>query len=77
MRYGGRCKFGYRRVNGEIVPHEKRMLVLKRIFELRDQGYSLRKIQADDGVHHDDGRDMSVSTLALIVKNRKDYKGYV
>ncbi len=74
MKYGGRCKFGYRRVNGEIVPHEKRMAVLKRILELRDMGYSIRKIQADDGVHHDDGRDLSVSTIALIIKKRKEYE---
>lgn len=72
-KFAGRCKFGFHRVNGEVVPNESMMAVVKRIFELRDQGYSLRRIQKDEGVHHADGRELSVSTIQLIIKNREEY----
>jgi hypothetical protein len=56
-----------------MVVHDERMAVVKRIFELGDQGYTLRQIQADEDVHHDDGRKLAISTIQLILKNRKDY----
>lgn len=70
---GGRCKFGYHRVNGEMRVHEGKMAVVRRILELADKGFLLREIQSDDGVHHMNGRDLSLSTIHLIIKNRKDY----
>ncbi len=72
----GRCKFGFRRVHGKILPHEDRMAVVKRIFELRDGGCSLHEIQLDEQVRHDDGRKLSISTIQLIIKNRDEYKAY-
>lgn len=75
-KYPGRCKFGFRRVNGEILPHEDRMVVVKRIFELRDEGCSLHEIQEDEVVRHDDGRKLSISTIQSIIKNRDEYKAY-
>lgn len=71
-KHGGRCKFGFKRVKGEIVVHEERMAVVRRILELSDQGCSLREIQADEGVHRD-GDTLSLSTIHLIIKNREDY----
>lgn len=72
---GGRCKFGYRRVNGKEVVHEETMAVVKRILEMRDAGHTLREIQADDRVHHVNGHHLSISTIQLIIKNRKEYEG--
>lgn len=73
-KYGGRCKFGFKRVNGEIVPHEERMVVVRRILELKDRGCTLREIQSDEIVRHTDGRELSLSTIQLIIKNRKEYE---
>ena len=72
-KHAGRCKFGYHRVNGEVVVHEEKMAVVRRIFELRDNGCSLHTIQKDENVHHMDGRELSTSTIQLIIKNRKEY----
>ena len=46
----------------------------KLIIELKDKGYTLRRIQEDSRVVHTDGRKLSISTIQLIVKNRKDYE---
>ena len=72
----GRCKFGFHRVGEEIVPHEGKMEVVKRIFELRDKGYTYRSIREDEQVRHIDGRKLSISTIELILKNRKEYEKY-
>lgn len=73
----GRCRFGLRRVNGELLPHKDRIEVVRRILELRDRGYSLHKIQDDEQVRHDDGRVLSISTIQLIIKNRDKYDEYL
>jgi len=73
-KYGGRCKFGYHRVNGELVVHPERMKVVRRILELKDKGCTLREIREDEGVHHTDGRKLSLSTIQIIIGNRKDYE---
>ena len=72
-KYVGRCKFGQHRVNGEVVPHEEGMKVVRRIIELRDKGFTYSKIQEDDDVHDLAGRMLGLSTIALIVKNREEY----
>lgn len=72
-RVAGRCLFGYHRVNGEVVPHEEGMKVVRRIFELRDENNTYAKISKDDDVHGLDGRKLSISTIALIIKNRERY----
>lgn len=73
-RSGGRSKFGFTRINGEQRIHPERMKVVRRIFELHDKGYTLRKIQEDECVHHGDGRKLSLSTIQLIIGNRKEYE---
>lgn len=70
----GRCRFGYNRVNGELVPDEKMIKVVKRILELRDQGYSFGQIQKDESVYQKNGSPLSVSTIRYIIVNRKDYE---
>ena len=46
----------------------------RRIIEMRDAGITLRGIQEDKGVHHPDGRKISVSTIQQIINNRDIYK---
>lgn len=73
-KFGGRCKFGYYRdLTGEIRVNIEEMTVVKRIFKLRDMGWSYRAIQCDPGVRRQDGSNLSISTIALIVKNRDLY----
>lgn len=62
---GGRKKFGEN--------SEAEMVALRRIFELRDAGYTLRKISEDENVRYADGRKMSVSTIQVILNNREKY----
>ena len=61
----GRKKFGER--------SEAEKVVLDRIFELHDRGYTLRKISEDEKVGYPDGRKMSISTIQVILKNREKY----
>ena len=72
-KFGGRCKFGFRRVNGKEVPFEEQMKVVRRIIELRDMGYTYAAIREDSGVRGVSGDKMCISTINLIIKNRKDY----
>lgn len=62
----GRPKFGDN--------SEAEMAVVRRIFELRDAGYKLREIAKDDKVRYPDGREMSISTIQVILKNRGKYE---
>lgn len=73
-KYTGRYKFGFHRVGDEVVPHPKKMEVVKRILELRDKGCTYRSIREDRRVRHIDGRKLSISTIALIVQNREYYE---
>lgn len=70
----GRPKFGCKRVAGEIVEDPKGMAVVRRIFELRDAGFSYAKITEDDGVCYPDGRRMGVSVVQIILSNRDWYE---
>lgn len=71
---GGRSKFGFRKADGEEVLTETGRAIVKRIFELRDAGYSYRGISEDEGVHYPDGRKLNISTIQIIIKNRKIYE---
>ena len=71
---GGRHKFGFHREDGELKFNDGSREVVKRIFELRDMGYTYRAIQEDSGVHHPDGRKIAISTIQIILKNRKKYE---
>lgn len=70
VKYGGRQRFGF--CDGVLTAEGK--AVTDRIFELRDKGYSYRMIREDEGVHHPDGRKMSISTIQIIIKNRSMYE---
>lgn len=72
--YGGRHPFGCVMKDGVAVPTAEGSVVVRRILELRDAGHTLRQIQTDEGVHHPDGRQISISTLQQIIKNRARYE---
>ena len=61
----GRRKFG--------LGSEAEMAVVRRIFELRDAGHTLKEISEDEKVGYPDGRRMSVSTIQVIIRNREKY----
>lgn len=70
QKYGGRHRFGF---NEDGLTDTGRAVV-KRIFELRDAGYTLRAIRDDEGVYHPNGKSLSTSTIQVIVKNREKYE---
>jgi hypothetical protein len=72
--YTGRVNFGFRRVDGETVEVPQDIRVARRIIELRDAGYSYRKITEDPEVCYSDGRKMPVSTIQVILRNRSKYE---
>ena len=72
-KVGGRVMFGYRRRGGVIVDDPAGMRVVDRIIELRDSGATYERIRNDEGVHHLDGRKMSISTIQVILGNRDKY----
>lgn len=69
----GRVRFGSQRRGGMIVDDPAGMRVVNRIFELRDSGATYERIRNDEGVHHLDGRKMSISTIQVILGNRDKY----
>lgn len=71
IRYGARQKFGYKKVAGVVVEDAEAMVVVRRILELRELGYSYRQIREDSEVCHSDGRQISVSTIRQICENNK------
>lgn len=71
---GGRRKFGFQNIDGELKLTEKGRAVVTRIFELRDAGCSYHKIRDDIEVRHPDGRMLAISTIQIILENRKTYE---
>lgn len=72
-RYGNRQMFGYYRKNGVVLPREESLAVVRRIFDMRDAGCTLRAIKDDPDVHHPDGRQLSLATIQKILKDRGKY----
>lgn len=70
-RAGGRLPFGYYRRGGEVFACPECMAVRARIKELSDAGMTLRAIRDDEGVHHPDGRKLSISTISNILRSKK------
>lgn len=73
-RNGGRVRFGFHRVGGEVVPDEAMMPVIRRILELYDAGSTLREIREDESVRYLDGRLIAVSVIHGVVMNRGMYE---
>lgn len=73
-KHGGRCKFGFQNIDGEVTLTERGRAVVNRIFEMRDRGCTYNVIRNDDSVRHPDGRMLAVSTIQIILDNRKIYE---
>ena len=71
---GGRCKFGFQKIDGELKLTENGRAVVNRIFEMRDRGCTYNVIRNDDKVRHPDGGMLAVSTIQIILENRKVYE---
>lgn len=61
----GRRKFG----DGS----EAEMAVVRRIFELKDGGATYQEIHDDPSVRYLDGRQIPISSIQVILKNREKY----
>lgn len=71
---GGRQIFGYYQRNGVIIENPAMIAVARKVIELRDAGYSLRKIRENENVSYQDGRKLAISTIQVIIKNRERYE---
>ena len=47
--------------------------VIRRIYELRDAGLSIRAIREDAQVHNSEGNRLSISTISKIIERRSKY----
>lgn len=61
----GRRKFG----DGS----EAEMVVVRRIFEMKDEGATYQEIHDDPSVRYLDGRQIPISSIQVILKNREKY----
>lgn len=73
-RGGGRNRFGFCKVDGVAKLTDEGRAVVKRIFELREKGFTYRAIREDEGVRHLDGRKLNISTIQIILQNRGIYE---
>ena len=76
---GGRAPMGYSIKNGKLVINESEAKVVRRIFELRDNGRVLLDIVAtlnEEGYKTRNGKTFVISTVQSIVNNRKTYEGF-
>lgn len=71
----GRIAIGYTKdENGNIVPDKDEVSVIKRIFELRGEGLSLRHIAKYVTLSYPDTKKWSASSVRYVLNNEK-YKG--
>lgn len=63
---GGRQIFGFTKTNGVITTIPEKIRIVRRIFEMRDGGCTLREIKREV--------DLSMSTIQTILRNREVYK---
>lgn len=76
---GGKAPFGYKPEKGELVIDENEARTVRRIFALRDEGLSYRKIcdrLKEEGYKTRTGKDFVPGLLSLILNNEKTYRGF-
>lgn len=75
---GGKAPFGYKVQNGELVVNEEEAEIVRVIFDLRNNGHTLRDI-ADTvtkaGFKNRSGKSVSFSNVQNILNNENTYKG--
>lgn len=73
-RRGGRNPFGYRKEDGELVEIPMLIDVARDVIRMRDAGRTLKYIRDHEDIRHLDGKKISMSTIQLIIKNRRMYE---
>lgn len=76
---GGRAPMGYTVRNGQLVINPEEAAVVRRAFELRDNGTVLLEIVKtlnDEGFKTRNGKPFVISTVQSIINNRKTYEGF-
>lgn len=76
---GGKAPMGYKVLNGQLVVNKEESPTVIRAFELKDSGYSLRKIADtlnEEGYPSRTGAKFVVSNVQSMINNRKTYEGY-
>lgn len=76
---GGRAPMGYKVENKRLVINPDEVPVVKRCFELRDNGVVLLQIVDTlnkEGYKTRNGKPFVISTVQSILSNRKTYEGY-
>lgn len=76
---GGRAPLGYKVDNGALVINEAEAVIVRRAFEMSDNGATLSEIAAtlnDEGYQTRSGGKFWLSTVQSILRNRKTYEGY-
>lgn len=76
---GGRSPMGYKVFGGQLVINEEEAPLVRRIFELREQGKSMQAISDQvnsEGFKGRKGGKVTNSTICSIINNRKTYEGW-
>ena len=76
---GGRPPFGYKSVNGNLIIIPEEAETVRQIFEMKDGGETYKTIcdrLNDAGKKNKSGTQFAISTLQVILGNRKLYEGY-
>ena len=78
---GGKAPYGYKSKKGskKLTLCEEEVPLVRRIFELNEQGSTLKGIcdtLKAEGYKTRKGGDFQISTVQYILKNRKTYEGY-
>lgn len=76
---GGKAPMGYEVKDGELSIKEDEAIIVRRVFELRDAGNTIRGIADklnEEGYCGRNGKPFTSSTIQSILGNRKTYEGY-
>lgn len=76
---GGRAPYGYIASGGKLKVNQAEVSLVKRVFELKDDGCGLKAIAShlkEEGFITRGGKDFSPSTIKSILDNKKTYQGY-
>lgn len=76
---GGRPPYGYITKDGQLVVVPEQAEIVKRIFDMKDNGSTYKTICDTfnaEGLSNRSGTKFSISTVQTIWENRKTYEGY-
>lgn len=78
---GGKAPYGYssERGSGKLVINPSEVPLIKRIFEIRDNGGTMKDVVQTlkvEGFKTRKGNDFQISTIQYILGNRKTYEGF-